>query len=212
MIPTRQQAEQQEAGKVEADLPVWDLSDLYDDMNAPEIENDLAAASSGADKLIADGQGKLAGMDGAALAAFIADYEKIEDKLGRVYSYASLLHAAKSDDAEISRFFQTVRERINDIGTKLLFVTLEINKIEDADLEAKIGASDGLAHYRPWLRDVRSFRPHQLDDQIERVLHEKSITGTRRLEPALRRDHGAHPLSGGRRATDVGGDFRPSLG
>ena len=177
MIPTRQQAEQQESGKDTVDLPVWDLSDLYKDRNAPEIEADLKAADDGAGELIEEGQGKLAKLNGAALAAFIAKYEGIEDRLGRVYSYASLLHAAKSDDAEISRFFQTVRERINDIGTKLLFVTLEINKIEDSDLEAKIGSADGLAHYRPWLRDVRSYRPHQLDDEIERVLHEKSITG-----------------------------------
>ncbi|MEM8949633.1 MAG: M3 family oligoendopeptidase [Pseudomonadota bacterium] len=177
MIPTRQQAEQQEAVTLEADLPVWDLSDLYSDMNAPEIERDLKHADNSADGLIKEAQGKLASMDGAALAAFIAKYEEIEDKLGRVYSYASLLNAAKSDDPEIGRFFQTVRERINDIGTKLLFVTLEINKIEDADLEAKIGSDEGLARYRPWFRDVRSFRPHQLDDEIERVLHEKSITG-----------------------------------
>ncbi|MGI9500424.1 MAG: M3 family oligoendopeptidase [Geminicoccaceae bacterium] len=177
MIPTRQQAEQQADDKGGNELPVWDLSDLYQGMDAPEIERDLKEADEGADGLIADGKGKLASLEGEALAAFIGRYEKIEDLLGRVYSYASLLHAAKSDDAEIGRFFQTLRERINDIGTKLLFVTLEINKIEDADLEAKVGSADGLAHYRPWLRDVRSFRPHQLDDEIERVLHEKSITG-----------------------------------
>jgi len=177
MIPTRQQAEQQGAKGDDADLPVWDLSDLYQRMDDPAIERDLAAASDGADELIKEGQGKLAGMDGKALAAFIQRYEKIEDAIGRVYSFASLLNAAKSDDPEIGRFFQTVRERINDIGTKLLFVTLEINKIDDADLKAKAASDDGLAHYQPWLRDIRSFRPHQLDDEIERVLHEKSITG-----------------------------------
>ncbi|MDH3658866.1 MAG: M3 family oligoendopeptidase [Alphaproteobacteria bacterium] len=177
MIPNRQPAEQQAADNAGADLPVWDLSDLYRSMDDPAIERDLSAAADGADKLIERGKGKLAAMDGAVLAAFIRDYETIEELLGRIYSYASLLHAAKSDDAEISRFFQTVRERINDIGTKLLFVTLEINRIDDADLEAKVGSAEGLSYYRPWLRDVRSFRPHQLDDEIERVLHEKSITG-----------------------------------
>ncbi|MGI9419946.1 MAG: M3 family oligoendopeptidase [Geminicoccaceae bacterium] len=177
MSPTCQHAEQGGAEAAAADLPLWDLSDLYAGMDDAAIERDLGAADDGADKLIAEGQGKLAGLDGKALAAFIQKYENIEELLGKVYSFASLLHAAKSDDAEISRFYQTVRERINDVGTKLLFVTLEINKIEDADLEDKIGGADGLDHYRPWLRDVRSFRPHQLDDEIERVLHEKSITG-----------------------------------
>jgi len=177
MNPYRQHAEHQAADKAEADLPVWDLSDLYERMDDPAIERDLNHADEGADALVREGQGKLAQMDGGTLAAFIGKYEKIEELLGKVYSYASLLHSAKSDDPEISRFYQTVRERINDVGTKLLFATLEINKIEDADLDAKVAADEGLARYRPWLRDVRSFRPHQLDDDVERVLHEKSITG-----------------------------------
>src|SRR5262249_54942747 len=33
------------------------------------------------------------------------------------------------------------------------------------------------ARYRPWLRDLRAFRPHQLSDEIERLLHEKSVAG-----------------------------------
>jgi len=172
-----QQAEQAVDQGAGADLPTWNLADLYQSMDAPEIEHDLKLAGDEADALDQTGKGKLAAMDGAALAAFISRYEQVEDQLGRVYSFASLLHAAKSDDPEISRFYQTVRERINDISTKLLFVTLEINRIEDADLEAKVESADELAHYRPWLRDVRSFRPHQLDDDVERVLHEKSITG-----------------------------------
>ncbi len=174
----RQHAEQQADGAAEtAALPTWNLADLYQSMDDPGIERDLSAANDEAEALNKAGKGKLAELDGEALAAFIRRYEKVEDLLGRVYSYASLLHAAKSDDPEISRFYQTVGERINDISTTLLFVTLEINRIEDADLENKMQSASDLAHYRPWLRDVRSFRPHQLDDEVERVLHEKSITG-----------------------------------
>ena len=178
VLESRQQAERHaENGADAADLPTWNLADLYESMDSPDIERDLKKADAEADALDQSGKGKLATFHGQALAAFIGRYEQIEDLLGRVYSYASLLHAAKSDDPEISRFYQTVRERINDVSTKLLFVTLEINRIEDADLEAKIDGASDLAHYRPWLRDVRSFRPHQLDDDVERLLHEKSIAG-----------------------------------
>ena len=113
------------------------------------------------------------------LAEMIARYEQLEECLGRAMSYAQLLHAADTEDAEIGRFFQTVQERVNEISTKVLFVTLELNRIEDEALEAKLAASERLARYRPWIRDVRSFRPHQLDDEIERVLHEKAVTGRR---------------------------------
>lgn len=177
MIQPRQQAEGSAARVDETGLPTWNLDDLYRGMDAPEIERDLDTGAREAEALERLGKGRLASLDGDALADFIRRYERIEDLMGRVYSYASLLHAAKSDDAQIGRFYQTVRERINDTGTRLLFVTLEINRIKDDDLDAKLDASSGLARYRSWLRDVRSFRPHQLDDEIERVLHEKSITG-----------------------------------
>ena len=31
--------------------------------------------------------------------------------------------------------------------------------------------------YAPWLRDIRVFRPHQLSDELERLLHEKYVVG-----------------------------------
>ena len=160
-----------------APLPEWDLGDLYSAPDAPEVDRDLRAGLEAASALQAEYKGRLSELDGDALADLIERYARLEEQLGRVASYAQLLHAAHTDDPEIGRFFQGVQERVNDAATRLLFVTLELNKIEDEALADKVEQSRRLAHYRPWLRDVRSFRPHQLDDEIERVLHEKSITG-----------------------------------
>jgi oligoendopeptidase F len=157
--------------------PEWDLRDLYPSPEAAEIEGDLARALNDATALEAEVKGRLAALDGAALGAVIERYEAIEERLGRLMSYAQLLHAAKADDPQIGRFYQTIHERVTSIGTRLLFLTLELNRIEDGVLAEKLEQSPLLARYRPWLRDVRAFRPHQLDDEIERVLHEKSVTG-----------------------------------
>ena len=177
MIQPCHQAATAAAAAANFDLPEWDLRDLYASPTAPEVEQDLAAALATATALEADYKGRLAGLDGEALAELIVRFEQVEEQLGRVASYAQLLHAAKTDDPEIGRFFQTVQERVNAIGTKLLFVTLEINRIDDAALAGQLAQAARLQRYEPWLRDVRSFRPHQLDDEIERVLHEKSVTG-----------------------------------
>src|ERR671919_164169 len=157
--------------------PEWDLGDLYAAPEAPEIEADLERALSEATALEAEAKGRLADLDGAALGAVIERYERIEEQLGRLMSYAQLLHAAKADDPQIGRFYQTIHERVTNVGTKLLFLTLELNRIEEGALAEKLEQSPMLARYRPWIRDVRAFRPHQLDDEIERVLHEKSVTG-----------------------------------
>ncbi len=177
MIQPCHQAAPAAAAAAVAMLPEWDLSDLYPAPDALEVETDLGAALAAASALETEYKGRLGDLDGPALAALIERYEELEERLGRLASYAQLLHAAKTDDPEIGRFFQTVQERVNEAATKLLFVTLELNRVEDDALAAKVEQSLELARYRPWLRDVRSFRPHQLDDEIERVLHEKSITG-----------------------------------
>ena len=167
------------AGATAEAPPEWNLSDLYPSPQAPEIEADLERALRDATALEAEVKGRLAELDGTALGAVIERYERIEEQLGRLMSYAQLLHAAKADDPQIGRFYQTIHERVTKVGTRLLFLTLELNRIEDKDLEAKLAASKRLARYLPWIRDVRSFRPHQLDDAIEQVLHEKAITGRR---------------------------------
>jgi oligoendopeptidase F len=179
MAHGRQQVERMSAEIVEQPLPTWDLADLYAAPHSPEVEADLERAAAVATALADEFKGRLGELDGAALGEVIARYEQLEEWLGRAMSYAQLLHAANTEDPEIGRFFQTVQERVNEIGTHVLFVTLELNRIEEEALEAKLAASAKLAHYRPWIRDVRSFRPHQLDDEIERVLHEKTVTGRR---------------------------------
>ena len=91
-------------------------------------------------------------------------------------SYASLTHASAIDDPEAGRFLQTIHERVTEIASEVLFFTLELNRLDDAVLATKM-AHPRAARYAPWVRDQRVFRPHQLDDQIERLLHEKSVAG-----------------------------------
>jgi len=159
-----------------ADLPEWDLSDLYSGRDSEALKRDLVQLASDAEAFRGRYQGHLADLSGAALGAAIETYERLQEQSGRIISYASLVHAGDLADSEIGRFFQTMQERINAVSTTLLFFTLGLNRINDADLAAK-QADPALARYRPWLRDTRAFRPHQLSDEIEKLLHEKYVTG-----------------------------------
>ena len=158
-------------------LPEWNLDDLYPGQNSPELAADLCRAETDSKAFAKSYEGRLAALDGAALAGAIVEYEKIDEILGRVMSYAGLVHAGNVSDPEVGRFYQTMQERANDIGTHLLFFTLELNRIDDAALDAKLADSEALAHFQPWLREVRAMRPHQLSDEIEKLLYEKSVAG-----------------------------------
>ena len=157
-------------------LPVWDLNDLYPGPDSAALKRDLTEADSSAQRFQAAHAGKLAAMRGAELGAAVREYERIQELLGRVLSYASLRYADDQSDPENGRFFQNMQEKATDISTRLLFFTLELNRVDDKALDDKLRAPE-LAYYRPWLRDLRVFRPYQLTDDLEKLLHEKAVAG-----------------------------------
>src|SRR6202167_590684 len=162
-------------------LPEWNLSDLYSGLDDPAIKRDLDRADAGCAAFEVAYKGKLAEMAaspqaGTALAAAVKSYEAIDDLMGRLGSYAGLLHAGDTLDPARSKFYGDVQERLTAASTHLLFFALELNRFDDALLEAAL-RDPVLGHYRPWLEDVRRYRPYQLEDRVEQLFHEKSMTG-----------------------------------
>jgi oligoendopeptidase F len=157
-------------------LPSWDLSDLYPGVKSPEIEADFAEADRAAKAFETTYAGTLGAIDGAGLAAALVEYQRIEEIQGRLMSYAQLQFSGNGLDPVLGQFYQSVSERVTAISSHLLFFTLELNRLDEAALDAKF-TDPALARWRPWLRDVRVFQPHQLSDEVEKLLHEKEVTG-----------------------------------
>jgi oligoendopeptidase F len=157
-------------------LPDWDLRDLYSGIDAPELGRDLKAIGGHAERFRKAFEGKVARLSGLSLARAIADYEKLHDQFGRIGSYAQLVFAADMSNPKIATFYQTMDERLNDLSSRILFFTLELNRIPESAMQAKL-KDKRLRHYQPWLRDLRVFRAHQLSDPLEKLLHEKVVAG-----------------------------------
>src|SRR5215472_16277727 len=161
-------------------LPEWNLDDLYAGIDAPEVARDLSKMDAECVAFETDYKGKLAEHaaredGGKWLAEAVRRYEAIDDLAGRLGSYAGLVHAGDSVDATISKFYGDVSERLTAASTHLLFFPLELNRIDDAVIETAMQAPE-LAHYRPWIEDLRKDKPYQLEDRVEQLFHEKSQT------------------------------------
>ncbi len=182
MTPTefaRSQTLAAEAAEDLGTLPAWNLEDLYAGMDDPVLKRDLALAESEAVAFAETYKGKLAALaqqGGAALAAAVVDFEKLDERIGRIISFAGLLHAGDTSDPARSKFYGDVQEKITAASAHLLFFALELNRIADDVLETAMG-DPALGHYRPWLEDVRKEKPYQLEDRVELLFHEKSVTG-----------------------------------
>src|SRR5580692_3762661 len=161
-------------------LPEWNLADLYSGLDDPAIKRDLDKTDADCVAFEEAYKGKLAELagapqGGAALAEAVRRFEAIDDLMGRLGSYAGLVHAGDTVDPARTKFYGDVQERLTAASTHLLFFTLELNRIDDAVLEGAM-ADPALGHYRPWIEDLRRYRPYQLEDRVEQLFHEKSVT------------------------------------
>jgi oligoendopeptidase F len=161
-------------------LPEWNLADLYEGQDSPKLKADLKTSEQAAEAMQERYAGKLAtlldkGKGGAALAQAVREFEALNDIMGRIVSYASLLYAADTSDPKRQKFFGDIQEKITAISSKLLFFPLELNRLDDAELEKAMQSSE-LGHYRPWLEDLRKEKPYQLEDKLEQLFHEKAVT------------------------------------
>ncbi|MAU98493.1 MAG: oligoendopeptidase F [Fulvimarina sp.] len=161
-------------------LPEWNLADLYPAMDSPQLVADLDEARQLAKAFQERWRGRLA--DAAAapdgeLVEAIRAYEGLEELLGRIISYAGLIYSGDTSDPQRAKFYGDTQSNVTDIASKLLFFALELNRIEDGVMDAAMDRDPALAHYRPWLVDLRKDKPFQLEDRVEELFHDKSVTG-----------------------------------
>ncbi|MEH6630267.1 MAG: M3 family oligoendopeptidase [Halopseudomonas aestusnigri] len=157
-------------------LPAWDLTDLYPSPDSSELEDDLVKVEKAAIAFKKRYAGELANLSGDDLNDAIVTFENAQEIMGKVMSYAYLVYAGNMSDPEVGKFFQSMQERSTSISTHILFFSLELNKLDEGALKEKIENSS-LSKYAPWLRELRAQKDHQLSDELEGLLHEKSVSG-----------------------------------
>lgn len=173
----------QSASKLQelGELPSWNLDDLYKGKDSDAFEKDRTWTKSASEQFEARWKGNLgdathkSGDDG--LGAAIREYEQIEEVMGRMASYAGLLYFSNTLDTQNAKFYGDMQAHITDASAHLIFFTLELNRIDEKDIANGIKNDELTAHYKSWILDLRKDKPHQLQENVEQLFHEKSITG-----------------------------------
>jgi oligoendopeptidase, pepF/M3 family len=161
-------------------LPVWKLTDLYPSRDAPEFKADLERAAALSKAFETRWKGRLAdaatktGTQGLGQA--LSDYEALEDLLGKIGSFAGLTYFSDTSNPANGKFYGDVQSKLTDLSAHLLFFGLELNRIDDAVVDVAMDRDPQAAHYRPWIIDLRKDKPYQLDDKLEQLFLEKSMT------------------------------------
>ena len=158
-------------------LPDWNLNDLYTATDAKELIRDLNWLEKECNEFAKSYEGKLHTLSDKEMLNCIVRNEKISSISGRIISYAGLLYYQKTTDADRAKFLSDMQEKITVFTTKLVFFSLEINSLEGDFLDKLFTKNDQLARYKPVFEKIRAMKPYQLNDEIEKFLHDLGIVG-----------------------------------
>ncbi|MDE1992842.1 MAG: M3 family oligoendopeptidase [Rhizobiaceae bacterium] len=162
------------------DLPSWKLSDLYPSATSTAFVTDIEKAGKMAVTFEEKWKGKLAEAatktGGAGIGAALKEFEALDDLLGRLGSFAGLTYFSNTTDPANGKLYGDVQSRLTEYASHLLFFSLELNRVDDAAMDACMANDPVAGHYRPWLVDLRKDKPYQLDDKLEQLFLEKSMT------------------------------------
>ncbi len=159
------------------DLPEWDLSDLYAAPDAPELKRDMDWLEKSCAQFAADFEGKLAGVSAEEMLDCVLRYEKIDLIAGRIMSFHGLRYYQITTDPDRAKAMSDAQDKITTFTTPLVFFSLEVNRIEDDVLKGWFAANADLARYKPIFDRMRTMRPYQLSDELEKFLHDQSTVG-----------------------------------
>ncbi|PZM10315.1 M3 family oligoendopeptidase [Rhizobium tubonense] len=164
------------------DLPTWKLQDLYPSATSTAFVADMEKAGKASIAFEEKWKGRLAGaatrIGEEGIGAALKEYEALDDMMGRIASFAGLTYFSDTSNPANGKLYGDVQARLTEYAAHLLFFALELNRIDDAVIDACMARDPLAAHYRPWLVDLRQDKPYQLDDKLEQLFLEKSMTSS----------------------------------
>jgi oligoendopeptidase F len=165
-------------------VPTWDLSDIFEGLNDPFIEETYKSIQ-GRIKTFENDYKKAFNdedLDGSTLFQAICDYEVIEELFYKILSYSFLHFSVDSHNSDVLSFYQNAQERCNELSTRLIFLTLGINKLSDDTLNTLYENCSRLQAYKPWIDGHRLYKEYQLSEDLEKLLQEKATTSSQAWE------------------------------
>ena len=158
-------------------LPIWDLKDFYIDINDNQIFKDINDIKNKSKNFQKKYEGNVKNLSSKKLLTAIVQLEKIDEKKAKILSYAYLLYAANIEDKKNKIFLQKIQEKITTLNSLIIFFNLELNLIPINKINKHLN-SKILKKYKNWIKISLSYKSHQLEKNLERLIQEKKITSS----------------------------------
>jgi len=156
--------------------PHWDLKDFYSSPKDKKIAADLKKISLLTAQFSKKYLQAISKLTAPQLAKAIAEYEILSEEISKISSYSYLVYASDLSNSSNVSFYQNMSEKLNCFESQLIFFTIEINNLEDKKINEFYKKSAELEKYMPFIRDIRAFKKHQFNNELEKYSLEKNIS------------------------------------
>ena len=154
-------------------LPEWNLKDFYPSFESKLISEDMNDVKKMATSFSKKYKNKLNILNSSLLVKSLSEYEKLEEKIVSLKSFAFLTYCTDQLNKEKTKFFQKVQEYLSEVEKKTIFYTIELNKLKKNKsifLEK--------SKYKSWILNLNKIKKYQKSETVETLLMEKSITSS----------------------------------
>jgi oligoendopeptidase F len=153
----------------------WNLTDLYS--SEQELETEMSEIEVEAEKFAAQYRGHVDSLTAGELSDSLHSFEGLQDRLGRALTYVFLNWCTNTEDAERGALLQRIKEQGTLIGQAILFYEIELIQMDESRA-IQLLSSPELDGFRHYLEVLRLRQQHILSEPEEKILAEKSVTGT----------------------------------
>ena len=154
-------------------LPSWNLNQFYESIEDNQINKDFKNLNSISKKFQNKYRGKLDSLSSESLLNSLKEYEKVEEVIQKIQSFAYLSYCTDQLEDKIKKFYQEVEEKLSNIEKNLIFYGIELNNLPTKNLKCFDNTK-----YVNWIKNHRKFKKYQKSEDNEKLLMEKSITSS----------------------------------
>ncbi len=155
---------------------IWNLKDLYRDIDAPELQQDRKWCEKTSRALKDEYYNNIASLSAADLLILVQKLEELHTALGKLATFAFLNFTTQVDNPTAGGMYQEMHELSSRCEKDIVFFELEWNLLEDEKVNTLL-QDPQLTPYRHYLLSLRRYRPHQLSETEEKLLLDMKPVG-----------------------------------
>jgi oligoendopeptidase F len=154
----------------------WDLSDLYQGFDDPQLSQDLTALQAEAEAFRSAYRDRVKSLSPEQIAACLRRLEAMYQQAGVLYAFPALIFSADTRNTAAKQMQDKVLEAVTAVENQVLFFDLEMKSLEAAKL-AELQADPSLQAYHHYLHSITKFSPYKLSEAVEQTRNQDNLTG-----------------------------------